>query len=317
MDKDFIYLIRYAIKLVSGKYINCDETSENLGHFLRIYPFTNENISAYINLFDLKDKSLLTVGSSSDQAINAILKDCKDITLLDINPFTKYYFYLKKAALLTLSYEDFCKFFCYIDYPKVFKYNNDCFNYESYNKLKNLLKELDEESYLFWDTLFDAFQPIEIRKNLFSNDEERVSVVKRINPYLNDENKYNEIKIKIRDINPKFINGDIFKIQLERTYDNILLSNVGTYHSIEDNKKLIQRLDRNLNMGGKMLACYLYKTTRDTQYKETWDPMYDLDKTFDILGEYISSFETFTGVQGVKFEDEEMKDSAIIYQKRK
>ena len=65
-------------------------------------------------MFDLKDKSLLTVGSSGDQVINASLKNCKDITVLDINPFTKYYFNLKKAAILTLKYEEFCKFFCYL-----------------------------------------------------------------------------------------------------------------------------------------------------------------------------------------------------------
>ena len=47
------------------------------------------------------------------------------------------------------------------------------------------------------------------------------SNAERINPYLNDENKYNEIKIKIRDINPKFINGDIFKIQLTRMMNNV------------------------------------------------------------------------------------------------
>lgn len=42
--------------------------------FYTLYPFTTENINGYIDLFNLKDKSLLILGSSSDQAINAGLE---------------------------------------------------------------------------------------------------------------------------------------------------------------------------------------------------------------------------------------------------
>ena len=50
-------------------------------HYL--YPFTTENIDGYLDLFDLKDKSLLTVGSSGDQVINALVMGCEDVTLYD------------------------------------------------------------------------------------------------------------------------------------------------------------------------------------------------------------------------------------------
>ena len=128
MDENFNLILRKALGVINNKIVDLSE----YGKFFWIYPFTTENINGYIDLFDLKDKSLLTVGSSADQAIIANLKDCKDITILDINPLTKYYFNLKKAGILTLGYEEFCKFFCYIDYPKVFKYNYDTFNIESY-----------------------------------------------------------------------------------------------------------------------------------------------------------------------------------------
>ena len=58
--------------------------------FNKLYSFTTENIKDYISSFDLNNKSLLTVGSSADQAINAILNGCKDVTIMDINPFVKY-----------------------------------------------------------------------------------------------------------------------------------------------------------------------------------------------------------------------------------
>lgn len=80
--------------------LQCDgiysRTLDECGIFGRIYPFTTENIAGYINLFNLDNKSLLTVGSSGDQVINASLFNCQDQTVIDINPFTRYYFYLKK-----------------------------------------------------------------------------------------------------------------------------------------------------------------------------------------------------------------------------
>ena len=312
MDNEFNLLIRRAIGRAQGKLVTIDAD-----RFSWIYPFTTENINGYIDMFDLKDKSLLTVGSSGDQVINAILKGCKEITLLDINPFTKYYFNLKKAALLTLNYEEFCKFFCYIDYPKAFKYNYDTFNIGSYNKLNELLKKIDEESFVFWDKLFKFCNHEDIRKRLFEYDEERLSVVKKMNLYLKDEETFNKSKIKIKNINPKFIEGNIFKIKLEKTYDNIFLSNIGAYYLQEEFKSLIDKLSLSLNDNGKMLVCYLYRTTKDTIYRDEWDPIYDLNETFRVLGNYITYFESFQGVQGLKFEDENMKDSVLIYQKRK
>ena len=230
-------------------------------------------------MFNLDNKSLLTVGSSGDQVINVSLKGCKDITVLDINPFCKYYFNLKKAAILSLTYEEFVKYFCYIDYPKVFKYNEETFNLESYKKLKLLLKELDNESFIFWDTLFNNCNCKDVRTTLFENDEERLSVIKGMNLYLKNEESFNKSKITLKNINPKFIKEDIFKARLERNYDNIFLSNLGTYYSAESLKSLIDKLSLNLNDNGKMLVCYLYKTTNDTKYNDEWSSIYDLDKT--------------------------------------
>ncbi|MBQ9072426.1 MAG: DUF3419 family protein [Bacilli bacterium] len=313
MDKKFNLLYRKAYGIVTNKIVNLGDA----GIFSWIYPFTTENINGYINMFDLENKSLLTIGSSGDQVINASLKNCKDITVLDINPFTKFYFYLKKAALLTLDYKEFAKFFCYEDYPKVFKLNSETFSLDSYKTFKSNLKELDLESFIFWDTLFNNCKSIDIRKNLFEHDEERLSVVKEMNLYLKDEDMFNKSKIKIKNINPKFIIGNIFTAKLERKYDNIFLSNLGTYCSVETLKVLIDKLSLNLNEDGKMLMCYLYRTTMNTKYRDEWDPIYDLDKTFEVLGDYITSFESFQGVQGLKFEDENMKDSVMIYQKKR
>ena len=56
--------------------------------FQEVYPFTTEVISGYFNELDFKDKSVMTLGSSSDQAFNALLLGAKKITVYDINENT-------------------------------------------------------------------------------------------------------------------------------------------------------------------------------------------------------------------------------------
>ena len=112
--------LKHVIDICEGKFVKEE--------FDEIYPFTTENIAGYINKFDLNNKSLLTLGSSSDQAINAIMSGCKDISIIDICPFTKFYFYLKKAAILSLNYDEFLSFFCYRTFYPHLKDNNKVFN---------------------------------------------------------------------------------------------------------------------------------------------------------------------------------------------
>ena len=80
-----------------------------------LYKFTTENISGYINEFNLKNKNLLTVGSSSDQAINANFYGCNDVTVVDLNRNTPFFFLLKKAAMFCLDYEEFLRYFSLSD----------------------------------------------------------------------------------------------------------------------------------------------------------------------------------------------------------
>ena len=181
----FETILNNAIKRCEN--INVYDEAYSRG-FSSVYPFSTENISGYIDNFNLEEKSLLTVGSSADQALNAILKNCKDITVLDINPYTKYYYYLKASGIIELSKEEFLRFFRYEDYPNTFKKNKEVFNKETYNKLTETLRHLDYESYLFWDELLSTYKGEYIRNKLFSLDEEKTHILENINPYLEDEN---------------------------------------------------------------------------------------------------------------------------------
>ena len=170
-----------------------------------IYPFTTENLNGYMNKLDFKNKKVLTVGSSADQILNVFLLGCKDITLLDINPFVKYYFDLKVAGLLSLQIEDFLSFFTYN--KGLFK-NKNSFNHETFNKIKNYL---NENSYIFWNTLYKEYDNcgLIIRKNLFTMDEYKEKVVSLSNNYLRSVENYNLIKSNIENCNPSFLTSDI------------------------------------------------------------------------------------------------------------
>jgi len=269
-----------AIKVLEDYYVDS-------GIFSEIYPFTTENISCYINEFDLNNKSLLTVGSSGDQVINAALNNCKDIEVVDICPFNKYYFYLKKVAMMLLDYEEFQYFFCYYDFPKTFLYNNKhVFSKDIYSKLKELLRLIDYESFLFWEELFSCYDRIKIRKELFKSDEDKIHILKQSNSYLNDEDSFNECKSKIKNINPKFMTSDIRNIKLERNYDNIWLSNIGQYLKLEELKKVVDNLSNNLNDEGKMLVSYLYRTVKSSRYNGKSPEIFNLNKVFELFKEY-------------------------------
>ena len=134
------FMNNLEINLMKAKSI-CDEKFIYCEPYSRIYTFTTENINGYIKYFNLKNKSLLTVGLSGDQLLNAYYYGARDITLFDINPYAKYYVYLKVAAILSLTYDEFQSFF--------FKYgldnnsNRDVFSPNLFNKMKSILKELD------------------------------------------------------------------------------------------------------------------------------------------------------------------------------
>ena len=314
MNKELEEALYTAKERCEGNII-LDEASMN--GFEEVYPFTTENIAGYIDYFDLQDKSLLTVGSSGDQIINATFKGAKDITLLDINPYAKYYYYLKAAGILELNLTDFNEFFRYNDYPKVFKYNKKVFDKASYKKLKSTLKSLDNDSYLFWDELFDMYQPDHIRFSLFSNDEYGTSVLGKSNLYLQSENTYDEAKTKLKELRPEFINEDIFKSNLTKNYDNIWLSNIACYLYQDKIKGVTDKFSDKLAVDGKLLISYLYSIDMNTEYDDDWSPIYDLKNDLELLKEYSPIFHFFKGVNGIKHNDDDIKDSVLIYQKKK
>ena len=283
-------------------------------NFQRLYPFTTEKISGYIGEFDLQDKSLLTVGSSGDQAINAALKGCKDITVVDTNEFAKEYFYFKKAAILSLTREELLQFLCYLNYPLRGMKNSSCFFNAFMDKVLETLSEEDDESYLFWVSLFREQSPEKIRKSLFLTDEDSALTLPKKNNYLESKKAYSETQEIIEDIHPDFVIGDLRKVSFDRKFDNIFLSNVFDYMTGKKGKKILDTILPYLNEDGKILLYYLYSTDLFGEYKplgQIYDPS-EVVKYFPRNSKIIH----FPGVSSMEYKDKSI-DGAIIYQKKK
>ena len=82
--------------------------------------------------------------------------------------------------------------------------------------------------------------------------------------------------------------------------------------------KALQQQKYEQYVNEKILLCYLYQIEENTEYNENWSEIYKLDKLKQILEEYITSFNTFVGVKGLLFEDENYgRDSIIMCDKIK
>lgn len=289
-----------------------------LDPFDRIYPFTTENISGYFKEKDIKDKSVLTVGSSTDQALNTFMMGAKDVTIFDVNPFTKYYFELKKSAIINLNINEFLEFICYLNYPKSHFKNNNSLNEETYKKIS---ENLSKESLYFWNYLFDTFKYRFIRQRLFTDDEYSFKYIKKFNNYLNEQN-YKLLKEKIINFNPDFITSNLISLpkHLNKTYDTIYLSNISHYleeynFSLNQFRKNILELLNYLNTNGTIYIAYLYDMKETTKPLYYWDPIYQIPLLRKIFKDENFNMESFIGVQGIINDDENHKDSVLSLKK--
>lgn len=307
------FSIDEKLKLAMEK---CDNNYTNAFKFSTIYPFTTENIGAYLPLFDLKDKSLFTVGSSGDQALNAILCGASDITVFDICPFTREYFYLKRAAIETLTVIDFLRFFCYKRFQSAFTDNKRAFDINIYLQVRESLQKFADIQY-FWDEIFRKYNGLVIRKQLFNMDENKYKIIRRMNNYLNSDEAYNNLRGIIDKVNIKFVQGDIFKDKITGTFDNVFLSNLSSYYSLSEIRGLFDKMQLNLNDNGKMLIAYLYDTTiYSDDYMDGEAEIYDIPRVIKSFPPTIQ-FNSFDDIKGLILPINRLKDSVITYKKVK
>ena len=233
-----------------------------------VYKFTNENVGGYYDLLKLNNKNMLTVCSSGDHILEAILRDANKVDCFDISIFTKYFMNLKLSAVLTLEYYDFVKYF--------FHSSNffDIFSETTYSKIRKNLEKIDFNSSLFWDVIYTNFDGYKIYSSkLFEHNTFDIDIfANKKSSYLNKDNYYilkNKLE-KYISINNKilFYQSNITDLHniLKDKYDIIILSNISNYMNniYKENayynfyNLVINELDSCLNENGIIQAAYLY-----------------------------------------------------------
>lgn len=200
-----------------NKLLSSRNDIHSFSKYSKIYAFTTENIASYYSKLEFHNKKVLTICSSGDHILNAILLGCYDIDCFDINIFTKYYMFLKLGAIKALEYNEFVDFFI-----------NHKFEFELYKKISNYL---ENNIKLFWDSVYSKFNIDLLVSKLFIKTD-YVKTNDFYNLYLNKES-YSLLKSKLlnNNIYINFIEANIFDLDriIDKKYDYIFLSNIIDY----------------------------------------------------------------------------------------
>lgn len=249
LDNDIIL----AQRIVSGKYNNINNP-EIYHDTSFIYKFSNESIIDYQKYLKNRNNAFI-VTASGDQILNSILEGTTNITSCDVSRFPKYFFELKKSAILFLSKDEYLDFFLKDD-------NYDDF----YDNIRNNMCDEDRE---FWDGLFQFFEGGEIyNSSLFSHEIVTPQLVISRNSYLQDNN-YNKLQSNIEKTNINHQIGNVRDIILneKKEYDLVNLSSIIYYYN-GNYKELLESIK--LSDEGIILT-YLYdkgKRNIDDLFKE-------------------------------------------------
>mgnify|MGYP007047904665 CR=1 FL=1 len=121
--------------------LNGEDVSSNYDF---IYTHSNECLSNLFDNFDVRDKRVLTVLSSSDQLFNCLIRDCFSVDTYDINKLTKYFYYLRKWNIIYNG-----KFYLPSSITGTFIYN-------ILNKV-SISSPSEEEAYKYWSMFIRKF----------------------------------------------------------------------------------------------------------------------------------------------------------------
>ncbi len=272
-----------------------------------IYLNTTENISGIMSKINLKDKSVLSVAGSGDQALNAYLNGAKSVTLFDINPLAFAQTELKLAGARRLSFEEFCEYFI----PGC----GNLLNCHTFLKLSDFLKE---DAAIYYDYLYSKYTPSEIFDKTFRPFQTGITKLETMNDYLNKDN-FKKLPIILEDKEIKYIETNLLDLpdKLEEMFDAILLSNISDSiekiwdtNTLKNYKRFIHVLSKNLNKGGFIQCGYVYSSYKSQARNPLFANKVERQKVFtnDEFKEW--GVETF-----VRFSA--FDDTVIAYEKKR
>lgn len=190
-----------------------------------VFPFTNENLQSYSQIYTFDGAKVLSVVGSGDQYFTSILNGAKEVDLFDINPIAWKYFVLKFYAIQRLSYEEFWKHF-------VFRAHN-------LRKNKHLVRKVSstmpEDILNFWKTEFSKNKESLARNYTMWTSRHQELMIERnykngsFIPYMDEKNYYKLQELLRKRKLPNFFLTHILNIEKycgNSSYDLIIASNI-------------------------------------------------------------------------------------------
>lgn len=218
---------------------------------LLIFKSSNEDLREIFNKYNVKNKDVLTVLASSDQALSCYYNGAKSIETFDRSIMTLYYYYLRKWLILYKKelYPSY-KFLSFVG-------NGD---YELYKLVCNIVptEAKEKEAKLFWKE-FMAYN--NYKANFLFEDR-----------YCDEPRPFNNIdSIKnIYNNQLTFYNIDITKkVNLNKTYDVLYLSNILEYSETKESRNIIRlNIENLLKDNGIAICTYKLKKRKDGWHQE-------------------------------------------------
>ena len=214
---------------------------------LLIYKGTNENLKEILKKYNVKNKDVLTVLSSTDQALSCYYEGARTIDTFDRSYLTLYYYYLRKWLILYQNelYPSY-KFLSFTGNGDIALYRLVC----------NVKAESDKEkeAQIFWKK-FMEFN--DYRSNFLFEDR-----------YCIEAKPFNNNIEKIKGFFDKdivFYNIDITNpVKIEKKYDVVLLSNMLEYKEVEETRNIVRiNLENLLKDNGITICTYKIKKKND------------------------------------------------------
>lgn len=114
-----------------------------------LYYSSNEDFDGLFSQFNLKDKSILSIIGSGDQAFHLYNKGAKSVDLFDINKLTFYYYYLRMWCIKYFS-----------------SFYLEDYGYRYISKLLKIVKPSSNQERLAYDYWVQLFEKVNSISNL-------------------------------------------------------------------------------------------------------------------------------------------------------
>ncbi len=199
--------------------------------------------------------------------MNAINIGAEVIDVYDSNHLTIHGINLRLAAAKALNKEELLFFYSSFDARLFYR----------------VLECLSEEEKLYWRSLYEIVGPFNIINNLFAYKKLEESLVKKINPYLDDEN-YEQLCAKIDNVQINYLDCDLYSLPNnieDKKYDAMTFSNIYEYlnfdrarykKALKYREFVTEQMMPHLENGGVMMVSYLYAF--NDEVKKEFEEMY-------------------------------------------